>query len=98
MKRGLKVAFGAAGNSAQERSRAFPDEEGTESLRSSGEPSPPRRVPEPSPMKRGLKGPNHLRAVRHERSSRAFPDEEGTESFDLDGHAMPEQLFQSLPR
>ena len=37
-------------------SRAFPDEEGTERRRSPHATPAPKIVPEPSPMKRGLKG------------------------------------------
>ena|SRR5579885_1525944 len=83
MKRGLKELPSFQFYPGDWRSRAFPDEEGTESCslaRWSRESSP---VPEPSPMKRGLKVSSQMRITRSLPSSRAFPDEEGTESDNL---------------
>src|SRR5579885_384044 len=63
-------------------SRAFPDEEGTESKLAPAPRIPAAAVPEPSPMKRGLKGRRKGLYCCSVVSSRAFPDEEGTERWE----------------
>src|SRR5579883_1271795 len=79
MKRGLKASAACWRSAAPRRSRAFPDEEGTESREMQAQ-SDEVEVPEPSPMKRGLKGLCCSMNSHYWQCSRAFPDEEGTES------------------
>jgi len=56
------------------------------------------RVPETSPMKRGLKALPPRSPPQTPRGSRDFPDEEGTERLDVEEPQDAEEAFQRLPR
>ena len=98
MKRGLKVTCLRVNRIVYWSSRAFPDEEGTESWRFHVCVSKSSSVPEPSPMKRGLKDGRRYGLDIVWISSRAFPDEEGTERWDVATVRSLMTTFQSLPR
>ena len=79
MRRGLKETIGVCSVATKQGCRPLPDEEGTESARSSSNCSRVSSVADRSPMRRGLKEEFARGSDYHSGRCRPLPDEEGTE-------------------